>query len=98
MISYEHVNMNQNSLACLPIVGFLLIQIVKFIKLSTIHEVLLAVCISAPYICYFTPKNVREIGTQTNMDCSDIEQIHQRNVFELIKYFFKNIFKCFMKK
>mgnify|MGYP000951463307 CR=1 FL=1 len=89
--------MDQNKIAFLPACGFLLIQAIKFIKLSIIHEVLLALCISIPYIYYLSPRNVREIGTQTDMDFETIEQIHQRNIFELIMYFLRNIFKNFIK-
>jgi len=90
--------MEQNMIVFLPAFGFFLIQIVKFIKLSVVHEVLLALCISAPYMHYLSPNNVREIGTQTNMDFQDIEHKHQKNIFELIKCFFKNMFKLFLKK
>ena len=90
--------MSQEQVAlCLPAAGFILIQIIKFIKLSIIHEVLLALCISIPYIFYCSPKNIREIGTQTDTDVENAEQNNHRNIIELIKYFLINIFKIFIK-
>lgn len=81
-----------NVLACIPIAGFVLIQIIKFIKLSIVHEVLLALCISVPYMFYLRPRNVRDFGTQTNMDFDDTEEIHRKDMFELIKYFLLKLF------
>ena len=87
-----------NVLACAPIAGFVLIQIIKFIKLSVIHEVLLALCISVPYMFYLRPRNVREIGTQTNMDFEETEEIHRKDIFELVKYFLLKLFGRLIKK
>ena len=86
--------MSNYIITALPVAGFSIIQIIKFIKLSKFYEVLLTLIISVPYMCYFSPKNKRDVCTQTDEETpTNIISKEQRSFFELFKLFFKNMFK-----
>lgn len=68
----------------IPLTCFLTIQVIKFIKLSIIHEVLLTLVISFPFFLYFFPNiNKKDACTQTNMDV--YLDTPPKNLFDLWK-------------
>ena len=88
--------MENRGVTAIPIICFVVIQIIKFIKLSIIHEVLLTLAISFPYMMYFYPNlNKKDACTQTNMD---VYLDTPENLFDLIRKTFLNFINFFSFK
>ena len=51
-----------------PVIGFGVVQLIKFIKLPFLYEVLLTLFISLPYVSYFSPNTKKDMCTQTDME------------------------------
>ena len=51
-----------------PVIGFGVVQLIKFIKLPFLYEVLLTLFISLPYVSYFSPNPKKDMCTQTDME------------------------------
>ena len=51
-----------------PVIGFGVVQLIKFIKLPFLYEVLLTLFISLPYVSYFSPAPKKDMCTQTDME------------------------------
>jgi hypothetical protein len=65
--------MNRNTIT--PIVGLAVVQILKYVRLSIIYELIIACAISFPYL----KKSTREIGVQTDSETSDTEMETERD-------------------
>lgn len=88
--------MENQYITAIPIACFVVIQIIKFIKLSIIHEVLLTLVISFPCMMYFYPNlNKKDACTQTNMD---VYMDTPENFFDLIMKTFLNFINFFSFK
>ena len=88
--------MENRGIIVIPSVCFVAIQIIKFIKLSIVHEVLLTLAISFPYMLYFYPNlNKKDACTQTNMD---VYMDTPENFFDLLRKTFLNFINFFSFK
>ena len=88
--------MEDKRITIIPVVCFIIIQIIKFIKLSIVHEVLLTLAISFPYMVYFYPNlNKKDACTQTNMD---VYMDTPENFFDLLRKTFLNFINFFSFK
>ena len=88
--------MENRGITAIPLVCFVVIQIIKFIKLSIFHEVLLTLTISFPFVLYFYPNlNKKDACTQTNMD---VYMDTPENFFDLLRKSFLNFINFFSFK
>lgn len=90
--------MENRGITAIPLVCFVVIQIIKFIKLSVVHEVLLSLTVSFPFIVYFYPNlNKKDACTQTNMDVY-MDNNTPENFFDLLRKTILNFINFFSFK
>ena len=55
----------------IPVTGYTILQFHKYMTFSWLMELVLVVCVVAPYMPF--GKKTVDVGVQTNTDCTDIQ-------------------------